>query len=147
MKLKISTNVKIDNIEIKKRMRRIVWLSANKLFELAVSKAPVDTGRLRNSITLSPLYPDRDKYVLSVGVLYGVYVEYGTRPHPVSYKYLEGWARRKLGDSSAAYTIARSIALHGTRPHPFFRPALDEVKKIWVKRYAQTVFKPDLRKV
>lgn len=46
--------------------------------------APVDTGRLRSSITTNPKYP-ANKIIVSDGVEYGFYQEYGTtrmKPQP-----------------------------------------------------------------
>lgn len=43
----------------------------------AKSRAPVDTGTLRNSIQSSP--SGTSSWVVTVGADYGIYVEYGTR--------------------------------------------------------------------
>jgi len=112
-----------------------------KMQELAIINCPVDTGRLRNSILIKPTTPGYNNYILRDGVNYGISVEYGTSPHYVSPKYLKDWARRVLKNEKLAYPIAKKIALRGTEAQPFFRPALDQVKKIWIKRYFDKVFK------
>ena len=140
MKFNIEVKTDIKTEEAVKGLRRVLWLSMLKMKELAVQKCPVDTGRLRSSIILQPTTPNSDRYILSDGVSYGVCVEMGTRPHPVSYKNLVGWARRKLGNSKLAFAVAKKIQKYGTRPQPFFRPALDEVRKIHLKRYMNKVF-------
>ena len=145
MQIKLDVKTKINKDEVMQGLKRVLWLSANKVHQLAVQKVPVDTGRLKNSLILTPVTLGYSEYTISDGVEYGAYVEFGTRPHPVSYKYFEGWARRKLGDSSAAFAIAQSIKKYGTRPQPFMRPALAEVKSFWVKNYMQKVFSPELR--
>ena len=85
-------------------------------------KAPVDTGRLRSSITtvLQPF-----KAMVGPTVFYAPYVEYGTRPHWPPKGALQPWAARhgfpagSLGD----FLVRRAIARRGTRAHPFMRPA------------------------
>lgn len=62
-----------------------------------------------------------------------VWVEYGTDPHPVAAKHLEGWARRKLGLQGkeamrAAYAIANKIRKEGMAAHPFIRPAISQTE-------------------
>ena len=62
---------------------------------------------------------------------YAEYVEYGRRAGKMPpLKNIIEWARKKLRISgkavqSAGYLIARKIAQKGTRPQPFFRPALE----------------------
>lgn len=53
------------------------------------------------------------------------YVEFGTPPHWPPIEPLLGWARRVLGDESAAYAVQRAIAENGTDPQPFFRPGIE----------------------
>ena len=85
-------------------------------------KAPVDTGRLRSSITtvLQPM-----KALVGPTVFYAPYVEYGTRPHWAPKGALQPWASRhgfpagSLGD----FLVRRAIAKRGTRAQPFMRPA------------------------
>ena len=86
--------------------------------------APVDTGRLRASIT-SDLKPTRA--LVKAAVFYAAHVEFGTRPHWPPIAALQPWARRhgfpagRLG----AFLVARAIAKRGTRAQPFMRPALE----------------------
>ena len=57
----------------------------NKMEELAKRFAPVDTGRLKNSIHLTPMHSGATEYVLAAGTDYAVFVEFGTvhqRPQP-----------------------------------------------------------------
>ena len=49
-----------------------------KLQTLVKINAPVDTGRLRNSIKLEPIMKGAITYTVSDGVDYGVHQEYGT---------------------------------------------------------------------
>lgn len=56
---------------------------------------------------------------------YGVFVEYGTRPHFPPVAPLERWAQIKLGRSGLGYPIARKISRVGTKAQPFFHSAVD----------------------
>lgn len=66
---------------------------------------------------------------------YAMYVEYGRRAGrfpPLDV--IVQWARKKLRlDDKAARTVgfltARKIALEGSRPHPFFRPAIEKNRR------------------
>ena len=87
----------------------------------ARKKAPVDTGRLRNSIgTESPSTRSR---TVGPSVKYGEWVETGTSPHYPPLGALQGWAKRH-GMSAAA--LQQSIGTRGTKAQPFMRPAADE---------------------
>lgn len=96
---------------------------ATLLFEGASAKeAPADTGRLRGGIT-STLTP-------TVGTIftsskYAKYVHDGTKPHKVSGRRLEGWARKK---GLNPYAVAKSISRKGTKANPFFTRALKKNK-------------------
>lgn len=143
MKLDIDFNQNlISKKELADKLRLVLFLSMNKLQEAAIRRAPVDTGRLRTSIHLTPATPGFDEYILSDGVDYGIHLEYGTSPHYVPISPLKGWSRRVLGDEAISYAIRAAIAKRGTPAQPFFRPALVEVKrinfgKIWNKVMAK----------
>jgi len=122
------------------QLKMVLFKSMIKMQELATINAPVDTGRLRNSINLRPATPGYKNYVLADGTDYGSHVEYGTKPHWTSAENLKGWSRRVLKDTGAAYAIAGAIAKRGTEAQPFFRPALDQVKIVWIPRYFNQVF-------
>jgi len=90
----------------------------------AQEAAPVDTGRLRGSIT--PTVEMRAKEMLGVvgsNVIYAPFVEYGTRPHWPPPGALATWARRH---GVPEFVIARAIARYGTKPQPYLGPALDD---------------------
>ncbi len=129
------TGMQVEQNRTTTNAKKVLWLSMNKMEQLAKQFAPVDIGLLRRSISLDPFFEGAKKYILSVGVDYGEDVEYGTIPHYVPIKPLEGWSRRVLGDKSLAGAIQHKIAISGTPAHPFFRPALLEVDTIWVRTY------------
>lgn len=92
----------------------------------AKRNAPVDTGRLRASIT--PAVTRSGTYILGVvgsNVQYAPAVEYGTPPHHVPVEQLEGWARRKGMDAEA---VAAGIAKYGTPAQSYLISAFDDNK-------------------
>jgi len=85
--------------------------------------APVDSGRLRASIT-PDVRTDGDTVMGVVGsnVTYAPYVETGTRPHWPPVGALETWARRH---GTTAFVVARAIARRGTRAHRYMQRAAE----------------------
>ena len=108
MDIKLNMQSQVNDKETMDKFKEVLFKSVVKMHELAVINCPVDTGRLRNSIFFSPSSSGYENYIVSDGVVYGVFVEYGT------------------GKMSM---------------QPFMRPAFDQVKNIWVKRYMMEVFK------
>lgn len=95
---------------------------------------PVDTGRLRDSIT----------YEVKNGILYiymedyGEMVDHGTKPHKVSPKKLEVWcAKRGLNE----FAVAKNIEKFGTQAQPF----MDELRNFeakYFKLFEDSLFSP-----
>ena len=138
MRIKFTARLKnIDGLKKKSKenVKNILFLSMSKMEELAKQKAPVDTGQLRRNIRLFPRLPGYKKYTLADGVEYGLYQEFGTKPHYAPISPLQDWAKRVLGDESIAYAVRNKIAKYGLSEKPFFRPAYHEVKNIWLPRY------------
>lgn len=103
----------------------------------AKKNAPVDTGRLRASIT--PEVTSQGEIVTGVvgsNVTYAPFVELGTRPHWPPLAALEVWARRH---HTSAFVVARSIALHGTPAKEFLKKAFDDNKEKVERRIGQAV--------
>lgn len=140
MRLKLNIQSEINRKLTSEQLKIVLFKAMMKMQQLATLNVPVDTGRLRNSINLNPAVPGFTNYILSDGVDYGSHVEFGTRPHWTSAENLKGWSRRVLKDEGAAYAIAGAIAKRGTEAQPFFRPALDQVKLVWLPRYFNQVF-------
>ena len=117
--------------ETQREMERIVrdlrgepYLNAMRRATLLVQrsakqKAPVDTGRLRASITPEVRWQGNTAVgVVGSNVKYAGYVELGTRPHFVPQQYIGTWARRHgLGD--------RGLFVTG-KAQPYLEPALRE---------------------
>jgi len=86
--------------------------------------SPVDTGRLRSSIT-PEVFADGDDVVGVVGsnVEYAKWQEFGTRPHWPPPGALQPWARRHGMDE---HTIRWIIGTRGTKAKKFFTRAIED---------------------
>lgn len=103
----------------------------------ATQLAPVDTGRLRASIT--PDVQVQGDIVLGIvgsNVTYAPYIEYGTRPHFPPVGALEVWASRH---GMEAYVVARAISRRGTKAQAFLMPAFEKSQSYIERRIGQAV--------
>ena len=92
----------------------------------AADEAPVDTGQLASSIEAVVESVGKTIVEIRVGTNRegAAAQEFGTDPgHFPPPSALRDWARRVLGDESAAYPVARSIAETGLDEQPYLRPA------------------------
>jgi HK97 gp10 family phage protein len=146
--------------ETQQEMERIVrdlrgapYLNAMRRATLLVQRsakplAPVDTGRLRASITPEVRAMGATvEGVVGSNVTYAPFVELGSKPHFPPIAAIMGWvhrqgmagmysirSHRRVGskatqaseDRSVAFLIARSIARRGGKAHPFLQPAFEE---------------------
>lgn len=86
--------------------------------------APVDTGRLRASITPEVRRLSNEvQGVVGSNVTYAAAVENGSRPHWPPFRALEVWARRHGANEAEVWW---AIGLAGTKPHPYLRPAFEK---------------------
>ncbi len=133
--------VGLNNVKqsIDKKLKRVLWLSMNKIENLASEYAPVDTGRLKNSIFLYPVREGETQYIVADGVEYGAWVEFGTSPHIIKPKTKKSLAWKDKGSDRTIF--AKRVRHPGTMAHPFFRPALKEVRDFWIRYYTEKVFK------
>jgi len=126
LSLEVKEDLVVDDL------RRILYLSMKRMEEIAIRTAPVAFGALKLSIKLFPDLPGFDQYVLADGVDYGVFVEYGTLPHTPPIEPLKRWAELKLGDAELGWAVRAKIAKFGTQAQPFFRPALHQVRTVYL---------------
>jgi HK97 gp10 family phage protein len=93
----------------------------------AKRKSPVDTGRLRASIT--PEVQTRADGVVGIvgsNVKYAPFVELGTRRHFVPGRYIGGWAQRHgMFKGAKSVSINFGIMVSG-KAQPFLQPAFEE---------------------
>lgn len=125
-------------------VEKIVLKNTIELQSNAKSKAKKDTGFLAGSISVKTINKGMTG-VVSVGAIYGAYIEFGTRGQvnvPSGYEEmaavfkgsrggmpppeaLKGWAARH-GLAGKEFLIARAIARRGTKPQPFLIPAYEK---------------------
>lgn len=92
----------------------------------ARQRAPVDRGRLRNSIATEV---DRSQIPrwgrIGTNLEYSIYVHEGTRPHFPPPSAIEPWARRHGFGPGGGFLVARAIAQRGTQARPFLRDGFE----------------------
>ena len=95
-------------------------------------KSPVDTGRLRASITPEVRW-NGNMVIGAVGsdVKYAPFVELGTKPHFVPKKYIGVWARRHGFEDRGLFVSGKA--------QPFLQPAFEENADRIVKILGDTV--------
>ncbi len=129
----------------KDKAKHILFKSMFKMEELAIGKAPFDTGHLRQNITLFPQIL-AEKYVLTSGAEYSEDLEFGNSPRVVKFDDILEWIKRKgiRNDDSSAWAFAayvkKKIKEEGVNAQPFFRVALSETKEIWYPQFAKEEF-------
>lgn len=97
---------------------------ANELVNQLQIEAPVGaTGRLQQSFQI--FRSDDNVVYLGTRVPYARGVWKGKPPHTPDFDAIEVWARRKLGDESAAGPVFRKIQAEGTEPNDFVQRSID----------------------
>lgn len=120
-----------------KKVQDVVNKSAINIQSGAKSRTPVNTGRLRSSITFEPA--GGPGYSLRVGtkVFYAPYVEWGTgifSAHPTEQGRATPWAFPVPKSGKVDYNFKRITTddgqelylTRGSKPHPFLLPAFEE---------------------
>jgi hypothetical protein len=97
---------------------------ANELVNQLQQEAPVGaTGDLRRSFQL--FVTEDDVVWLGTRINYAEDVWKGTGPHTPDFEDIKVWARRKLGDESAAGPVYKKIQREGTEPNDYVGRAMD----------------------
>lgn len=112
---------------VRRGKRRMLMDLADRGFAKSQEEAPVDTGQLQQS-GVPPTELDDGSVVWGYNADYARPVEEGSEPHWPPIEPLRGWARRVLGDESAAYAVQAKIAAKGTPAQPFVAPAIDVMR-------------------
>ena len=103
----------------------------------ARQNAPVDTGRLRASITPEiRATPVEVVGVVGSNVVYAPFVEMGTRPHFPPTAALETWAARH---GLVAFLVARAISRRGIRAVRFLQRAFEDNRGRIVNRFERAI--------
>lgn len=102
-----------------------------------VKYIPVDTGRLRASMTpVIRMGGPIIKGIVGTNVKYGPYMEFGTKPHWPPPAALERWAHTH---KTNAYLVGRAISRRGNRALKFMKASLDETRERIQARFALAV--------
>lgn len=105
----------------------------------AKKNAPVDTGRLRASITPSVQIKQATvEGVVGSNVVYAPTMEYGHKPYWPNVSELEVWARRH---GTTAYAVAKAIAKHGIKARLFLQRAVESNAKLIFEAIRDEVYK------
>lgn len=123
--------------EIKEKLENALPDIARRLQNELALAAPVDTGRLRNSIKVKEVEGGLVIWMVD----YGKYVEFGTPPHviePSSKKALKfevGRIERLSGRKKTKDIVfAKKVKHPGTRPNPFIRNTMmQKLRKIIIE--------------
>jgi len=145
--MKLKFEVKLDGLKegkerVLNKYKSILMKSMFKMEELAISRAPFDTGFLRQRITLFPQVLAKE-YVLRSAAGYSEDLEYGNNPRMVKFGDILKWVERKgirtaeEGQYAFAKYVTKKIRTEGVNPHPFLRPSLHEVREIWYPAIAK----------
>lgn len=97
----------------------------------AVQAAPGDTGQLKGSIHTEPATAETLEAKVGTNVKHAWPMETGSRPHYVSPAVLKPWARRKFGNESIAYAVAKSIARKGVKGRKYMIDTFKDKKDLF----------------
>jgi len=136
MNINFNITAKVDKNLAIDQLKKVLFRSMIKMQELAVINCPVDTGLLSWNIKIAPTTIGYNKYLLYNNVEYAEAIEYGVDPHVIKVKNKKVLANEKKG-----LIFGKSVMHPGQEAQPFMRPALDQVKQIWVPRYFNQVMK------
>ena len=110
--------------ELDKETQDILLKISNEFVNQLQIEAPTGaTGDLQRSFQI--FFQRDNEIVLGSRINYADDVRTGTPPHTPDWEQIQIWARRKLGDESAAGAVFRSIQQRGTEPNDYVSRAMD----------------------
>lgn len=109
--------------KVARGVRRGMAEAADAGFAVSQDEAAVDRGTLLQS-GVPPQWVG-ETLVWGYVADHAEPVEDGTAPHYPPIEPLKGWARRVLGDESAAYAVQETIGQEGTPAQPFVEPGFE----------------------
>lgn len=116
--------------EIEERLERALPRIAVRMQNELIVVAPVDTGRLKNSIKVT----STENGISIFMVDYGKFVEFGTPPHTIEPKEKKALRFEVGGDE----LIRKKVKHPGTRPNPFIRNTIqNKLKQIIIEEISR----------
>jgi len=110
--------------ELNAEVRRILLDIANEFINQVKVEAPTGaTGDLQRSWQI--FTQNDSEIVLGSRLGYALFVQTGTEPHTPPFEPIRLWARRKLGDESAAGAVWQKIRQEGTDADPYVDRAFE----------------------
>ena len=115
------------------KVKDVINETALNIQKGAKRRCPVDTGRLRSSITIQPVGAGGMTMQIGTKVKYAPYIEYGTGKfanHPTKSGRQTPWV---YPGSKGGRETGEMVFTHGSKPHPFLFPAFEEEKPKFIR--------------
>jgi len=110
--------------ELNAEVQRLLLEISNELINQIKREVPVGaTGDLQRSYQI--FTQEDGKIVLGSRLGYALAVQEGRGPHTPDFEQIRLWAKRKLGDESAAGPVFKKIQEEGTEPNDYLGRAFD----------------------
>jgi HK97 gp10 family phage protein len=123
------------------KVKDIINESALNIQKDAKQRCPVDTGRLRSSITIQPVGNGGMTLRIGTKVFYAPYVEWGTGKfanHPTKSGRGTPWV---YPASKGGRETGEMVFTHGSKPHPFLFPAFEQEKPDFIRKIKEVLDK------
>ena len=135
--MSFSAKFDINEKLVNDKAKIVLFKTMLKMQRIAKRLVPVDTARLRRSIILTPTVVGSTIFKLSTNVEYAADVEFGTRPHVIKPSSKKALSFKMKGKN----IVVKKVQHPGTRPQPYFRPAIFQAKHKDVKIIFKDTFK------
>lgn len=134
---KIQAALQKSPTTVLKHVQEAIKTGSMMFYRTLQLKAPADTSNLARTVetVLKPL-----KAEIYPTAKYAIFVHEGTKPHFVSAKKLEKWARHK---GVNPYAVAKAIAKRGTKANPFMdktaQATFPDIEKMFNDKLKQAI--------